>query len=101
MPSVVPDGGELDSSAHAIGSTLLVELFNAPSSTLGVEATFLSMTSPGGSALWGSTESTSALVPSVFSVPDELDNSTGNSAGTTEEGSELFEGEYNLDVKSP
>ena len=51
IPSVVPDGGDPDSSACTPGSTFIVELFKIPFSTSGVEEVPPSTTLSNGSTL--------------------------------------------------
>ena len=63
IPSVVPDGGDSDSSVCTPGSTPVVELFKAPFSTSGVEEVLSPTKLPNGSTLSGSTEGTSVLSP--------------------------------------
>ena len=51
IPSVVPDGGDSDSSVRTPGSTPVVELFKAPFSTSGVEEVLSPTKLPNGSTL--------------------------------------------------
>ena len=88
IPSVVPDGGDPDSSACTPGSTPVVELFKAPFSTSEVEEALSPTTLPSSTTLSGSTEGTSVLVPSVTFVSVELESSTGCTVRMTGEGKE-------------